>query len=382
MSSVREKGLKVYHWASQLTAESLTRKEEKYYRTKFFKLLTFKIHNTPHCLIGIVGLQGSGKTRLLFELPSIFENSIYLKWSRDWLIQVQKWDSVYGQWLNSMYNQADEILNEFFQKGMQHPALGKYKHVVRDTKGENIPFSIVEKIVGKADSNQAKKDFAMMMFQNSNVIVVDMPDYNKYNPSAFNLDFEELQKFWNELQDSNAKFVIALQKELIMKHPHFFIGKMDVMELELLTAQELAEAYNFITENNELFSPDALELLAKLSRGVFRRFKKYIRITIENNLDEKIPLTPENVNQAVTEKVLFNDLELELTDIFKDRTKRVEAVKVLNYPRGNPNVNIKAIAEGINLTESIVQKLVHTLEIYGYVTVSRGKGKEYLISVR
>jgi len=380
MSIVQEKALKVYQWASQLTAESLS-KEEKYYQTKFFKLLTFKIHNTPHALIGIVGLQGSGKSRLLIELQSLFKESLYFKWSRDWLTEVQKWEWVYSKWMDALYNEADSILEEYFQKGMHHPALIKYKHVVRDTKKENIPFAIVEKIVGKETANQTKQDFAMMLFQSSSVILIDMPDYNKYNPSAFNLDFEELQKFWSELQSSNAKFVIALQKELIMKHPHFFIGKMDVMELDLLTADELVEAYNAITEDKELFSPEALRLIAELSRGVFRRFKKYIRITIEQTLKEKIPIQLTQVKSAITDKILFADLELELTDILKDRAKRIEAVKILSFLRDNKNVNIKTISEAVNLTETIVQKLIRTLQTYNYVTVTRGKGKESLITL-
>jgi hypothetical protein len=196
-----------------------------------------------------------------------------------------------------------------------------------------------------------------------------------------NRDFEELQKFWYSLQSSETGLVIAMQKELIMRNPHFFIGKMDIMNLEPLSSDTLMSAFKYLRKDSELFGDDAIKLLAELSRGVFRRFKKYIKLIIESNLNTTIPLHREHVEQAITEAVLMESMELELGEIFKERGKRIEALKVLNYVRQNPQTNMKSIAESLNIPETMVQRVVHNLELYGYVMLSRGKGKELLISL-
>jgi len=63
---------KVYSWASAYTAETAIRFNTYYYETEEFKRILFKLENIPNALIGVLGLQGSGKTRMLYELQSRF----------------------------------------------------------------------------------------------------------------------------------------------------------------------------------------------------------------------------------------------------------------------------------------------------------------------
>jgi hypothetical protein len=276
--------------------------------------------------------------------------------------------------------EVQEILQEYYEKGLHPPALRKRQSKVYDVKKE-LGVPLQEKIVGLRRCEELRKESARLILEKK-LILLDMPDYNKYNPSSMNKDFEELQKFWYDLQFSQTSFVIAMQKELVMRNPHFFIGKMNIMELKPLSTDDLLAAYKFITKDSEVFSDDALRLLAEFSRGIFRRFKKYINLTIENNLNENVPLKPEHVNKAITKEILFEDMELELTELFKEREKRVEAVSVLNFLRINSNVNVKTLADSLNLTETVMQKLIRKLDTHGYISLSRGKGKELLISLR
>jgi hypothetical protein len=210
-----------------------------------------------------------------------------------------------------------------------------------------------------------------------------MPDYSKTNAASMNADIAAVQALWESLMDKDSThLVIAVQKELVMKNPHFFWGKCDMMTLEPLSCDEIVEAYKYITGDSCLFDEPALRLIATLSRGVFRRFKKYVRLTIENNLEEFVPLKQEHVEKAVGEKQLFEDMELELCDIFNEREKRLQALSVISFLRKQGKTNIKTISEGINLTESVTQKITHKLVLYGYVCLERGLGKEKLVCLR
>jgi len=382
----------VYNWASQLTSETIGRqlydKNEapKFYETRFFKLLCWKIRNTPHALIAVSGLQGSGKTRILLELQKDFPKSIYCKWSRNWLKEALTWDSTRMIYTKYVQGEGEGIYDELSAKE-KNKLINKY--AVRSMEFEDFPFFAMEKIVGKSQCNEFKREAAMQVFEGSDLILLDMPDYNKYTPSLMNLDFDELQRFWGSLTGSKAKFVIAFQKELIMRNPHFFIGKLDLMDLEPLSTQELIEAYNICTGDTELFSQEALTLLAQLSRGIFRRFKKYIRSTIEGTMEENlkanreasIPLTPEHVNKAITEKVLSADLELELCDVFKEKEKRTQAIGLLNQLRVSSPLNQKEAAKFLSLSEATTGKLINKLLAYRYIERKRGEGAEWIISL-
>jgi len=307
---------------------------------------------------------------------------MYLKWNRDWKKLASQWESVYHEYEQFVIGEAESILDDYNRDrtGASKLIAEVYHHV--KIGGENLDLSIAEKIVGKTRLKQIRDEAFTTYLSSIHMWFIDMPDYSKSNASLMNADIDELQAFWELLSGEPAHILIAVQKELIMKHPHFFWGKCDMMTLELLSVDELVEAYKLITDNNPTFSDEALKLLAQLSRGVFRRFKKYIRITFENNLNENMPLTPEHVNKAISEKQLFEDMELELCDIFADREKRMQAVLILNFLRNNSNVNIKTIAENLTLSEFVVQKLIQKLHVYRYVSVARGQGKELLTSLQ
>ena len=82
----------------------------------------------------------------------------------------------------------------------------------------------------------------------------------------------------------------------------------------------------------EPFTEDALLTLARMSRGIFRRFLRYITFTLQT-LGEHVgegTIDPSTVKEAVTVERLAEDMELELVELFpKQSDLRLQAVRLL-----------------------------------------------------
>jgi len=68
-----------------------------------------------------------------------------------------------------------------------------------------------------------------------------------------------------------------------------------------------------------------------MSRGIFRRFLRYITLTLRHwEVDGKGSIDTAIVKQAVTVERLAGDMELELTELFpKQSDLRLQAVRLL-----------------------------------------------------
>jgi hypothetical protein len=117
-------------------------------------------------------------------------------------------------------------------------------------------------------------------------ILIDLPDYDEHSCVQMNADLADIHKLWEDLgQDSNrpVNIVLFLHKEIF--HDHFLFGKLDVVDLEVPTPSELVQHYEELFKNTDPFEEAALLEIANLSRGIFRRFKKYVRICLDNYYD-------------------------------------------------------------------------------------------------
>jgi hypothetical protein len=162
-------------------------------------------------------------------------------------------------------------------------------------------------------------------FFKAKAIFIDLPDYNKTNLQRMGKDVDELQRMWNyfmERPSMKASFLITVQKEIIMKKPHFFFGKVMWNALKPLTAEQLLEAYLQKWKSYEPFTEDALRLIAKLSRGVFRRFLKYVHFAIRASVKTDL-ISTDDVGNVISPEILLDDMELELSDIFSDSQRRI-----------------------------------------------------------
>ena len=385
---------KVYSWASAYTAETAIRFETRYYETEEFKRIIFKLENITNALIGVLGLQGSGKTRMLYELQSRLihmyndpDVAVYIKWKKDIYESMKQSEKVLTEYHEKLMDRAKNVLEKYMDMHKIFPKIGR---VPREDDLEYFDWRYGAKCEEFLPKNERRKLFEESVndiLTTANYILIDMPDYTKSTAHRMNADIDKVQWLWQKLTDKSfvighKSFVIAFQKEMIMKHPHFFIGKMDLITLKPLTPKQLVEAYKMNNNTVQPFTEKSLRLIAELSRGIFRRFLKYIQITIEKNMDADIPLTTEHVNSAITEDLLIEDMELELGDIFKTKEKIAEAVRILNFLREHKECNVKTLAEELNLSESLTQRLIRKLETYRYINVRRGKGKEKLVSLK
>lgn len=326
---------RVYNWTSRWVAENMGYRLGKYYYwTEPVKRLLYKLKHVKGGFIGLVGLQGSGKTTALFELY------YKLKDEKPKHVFIVSWkDTTYAWYI------------------YEYPEVGGSR--LQRKFGEDDAFSKEPK-----------------------TLFIDMGDYSKASRGSMNRHLEQIRNLWLSTRRYNVTIVVSIQKEMFSGH--FLFGKIDAVELEPLKPSQLVEAYKGFWQTSKPFTEKALLLLAQLSRGIFRRFMKYIQTCIERHVTTQSEglIDAELVNQVITLDQLAKDMDLELSDIFKGSAQKLEAVKVLNFVRETPEANQKQIAEGIGVSEPTVSRLMQKLEAHGYVTRKRDTHGQWIVALK
>jgi len=250
---------------------------------------------------------------------------------------------------------------------------------------------LIEKSLGRAKIEQIRTQILMDRLQTAHTILIDMPDYDRNNSKEMHNDLTKLQFWWENVftdqlegYTQHVNLVLFFQKELF--HGHFFFGKLDVYELKPLTPDQLLECYRSLFNDFYPFTEDALREIAILSRGVFRRFKKYIRICLDqaflSNSNTITEITREKVNEWITLEQVVKDMELEMMTIFpKERENRVLSVKVLRLLREKGSLpQSKIAAEIFDGASMRASRVLDRLESWGYIRRERS-GKEKIVSL-
>lgn len=358
-------------WAANFASDDREECMDKFYQTDLFKLLTYRITNYKCGLIMIKGLQGTGKSRLLLELSRVFPYGIRVKFTRDWKAKLMEDQAV----LDKYYELIEMTYKDI---RLQENAA---KHLLTFGEIDNTDVEVMNKKVGKGRCRELHEQALKNYIESSKLLLLDMPDYTRKTAASMNGDIKALQEFWGCTNQQNCLLIVTVQKELIENNPHFFWGKFMRETLNPLSPDELIQVYRLNCGDDGLFTQDALTLLGELSCGVLRRFKNYIRMTIEQNIGGK-SLTPEHVMKAVTTDQLNEDMEQELGDMFTNAETRRQALEILVYLRNQSDVNIKTISEAIGIGEQVAQKIIQKLALYRYVTTKRGEGNEKLVSLQ
>jgi hypothetical protein len=233
------------------------------------------------------------------------------------------------------------------------------------------------------------------------LVLIDMPDYPKHDRRLIAHDLDDLQGLWNRLMmnHKDVSIVVFIQKETFNHADHFFYGKMDLIDLLPLTSSQLLEAYARKWDGYAPFTEEALQYIAKMSRGIFRRFKRYIGLAVETRIPERAqadvsstPIDLELVKKSVTDEEVMRDMDKELDGIFRkpeQKQKALELVKLLSDMRfrreeakaagakslgeiisGEPfpgGFNQAELAMRLDLSEMAVSRLVRELEQHGYI---------------
>ena len=230
------------------------------------------------------------------------------------------------------------------------------------------------------------KDLVLEEIREADCVLIDLPDYDKRNRREMIKDLYELQTFWEGLffegEPPKVNIVLFLQKELF--EGHFFFGKLDVVNLEPLKPEEMVQIYVKKFGSTKPFKDEILLELAKMSRGIFRRFLKYIGSCLDVWYDQgsKGEIDSEILKQAVSFEQRVKDMELELMDLFpKEKTNIRKAVQLLDYLRQKGEVNQKTISEELfNGNLMAASRMINKLEAHDYIQV-RKVGKENFVKL-
>ena len=378
----RSKIVEVYKWSSMLTAESHPIIED-YYWTKTAKRILFKLRNMEAGLIGIVGLQGTGKSALIqvlaCKLHSEETPTEWLCWTKE-AIKNYKLERIR---MTKGYHESiyEESLFAALRGDIKLPPdISRYA-----LEEHRVNLSRAENLLSRAKVKEILEESVIWeLATKTKYLFIDLPDYSKGSRSAMNKDLSGIETLWKTMlarcEGRSPIIVLGIQKEMAMKNPHFFLGKFDLVELKPLEPDQLVEAYQQKWHDTNPFTEDSLYLLAELSRGVFRRFLKYIQLTIEEfaTAKQEEPITAEFVRNTITFEQILKDMDLELSDIFKKREDKAFTVKILNYLREVEAANYKTIAESLSVTEKRLARFMEKLEAHGYVKRQRGKRKEII----
>jgi hypothetical protein len=226
------------------------------------------------------------------------------------------------------------------------------------------------------------------MLRKKKVILIDTPDYSKTDRRLMAKDLDEIYWLWNVVcqpatfeDDARPTMVVAIQKEMF--RDHFFFDKMEKVELEPLKPEQMVEAYRKRFKGIEPFAEDALLTLGRMSRGIFRRFLRYITLTLRHwEVNGKGPIDTTIVKEAVTVERLAEDMERELAELFpKQSDLRLQAVRLLMCLEESGPKKQAELVEEFGLEEYAMSRLLAKLELHRYV-VRRREGTDKIVSLR
>lgn len=190
-------------------------------------------------------------------------------------------------------------------------------------------------------------------------------------------DIDDVQKVWNRLRVTYGaqgypnipSIVIVLQKELYTtpQDTHFFFGKMNYMaDVKPLPPEKLVQVYHETWGSYEPFEKDGLLWLAKVGRGVFRRFLRYISLCL-SAWDKKGVINQALAESAVPPDEIAKDMEAELGVLFPLGDMKDKAFRILNHIiRAGKPLTQKQHAEELDISEMEISRIINRLEPYGY----------------
>lgn len=287
----------------------------------------------------------------------------------------------------------------------------------------------MEKFAGKALIIREKKLFFDEEIEKYRNLIIDTADFNKTKTNELDHHIKQIQELWNIIYENYNEFdteynlhiniVVFLQQEIYDRYRHFFIGKFKpVYFVEPFKPLTLVNFYKHKFGSSDPFSPEALTELAVLSRGIFRRFKIYIGLCLDNindvtmtpNIDNNTSLlleknlnkesieiegysgsrsskkssvivTLQNVQTWIKDKTLIQDLELELHNVFpKQKGLRNITVQLLRE-LAHGSLKQREIAEKyFDGYEKGASRFLKSLEENEYITRTY-VGKDKVISL-
>ncbi len=324
-----------------------------YYWTGQAKELLSLLKTVPEgLLVGVMGYSGQGKTALKFAFSSA---------------------------LRRFYDKQEPKTVEKVEKD------GNSTITTTETRPDfNVSIPKWDTGVYKFWKEEMKDSFRMNYRK---AFLIDTPDYGRKDVRLINRDLTQLSEFWTDLRafGYKANVIVFLQKELVKARQQFFLLKMyPLMELTPLKPEEMLEVYRKALGAGSLdpFAAESLTLVAQYSRGIFRRFMRYVNMIVLNMVRRgKETVTVEDVKAVITDAVLMQDAELEFAEMFKSESRKRVAVKMLSFLKERGETDQEMIAEALDVDPSTVGRIMPTLEDNGYVKRKRAEHGKWIVSI-
>jgi hypothetical protein len=420
----------IYSWASQLASESrkLDWVFHWYVWPDAVREIIRKLETTSGEIFGLVGFQRVGKSS---ALQAIFRSRIEQA-DRQWReggekgpvprhtyrIVLFKWrreSELFRSLLNGSHEASESFLSAYLPELLQRSSIHTpsvrsrsgmlYKLSVLEHEAKSLTSRLaaerdpefyasgaaheevdrLERKFDKATLKKLRETAWLRVFGQNETILIDTPDYSKTDRRLMAKDLEGIYWLWNTLASSatsaiTPNIVLAIQKEMF--RDHFFFDKMEKVELEPLKPQQMVEAYRKRFKGIEPFTEDALFTLARMSRGIFRRFLRYITLTLQHWETKKSgPIDTTIVKEAVTVERLAEDMELELVELFpKQSDLRLQAVRLLILLEDGPRKQTELVEE-LGMEDYAMSRLLAKLELHRYIA-RRREGTDKIVTLR
>lgn len=364
--------------------------------------VTRKLETMNGGIIGLVGLQGVGKSSALRAIVSrrMFlrrdeHRRTYSSADRSKLggdVALFKWRRQ-SELLPSLLIGTHELSSHYrrlYLYALMVELRARFPDSISEELEKNperLNEDLATSTLGKAGVHTLRQKVWLSMLQSKKVILIDTPDYSKTDRRLMAKDLEEIYWLWDFLSqpisledDAKPNVVVAIQKEMF--RDHFFFDKMEKVELEPLKPEQMVEAYRKRFKAVEPFTEDALLALARMCRGIFRRFLRYITLTLQySESHSKRIIDTETVKAAVTVERLAEDMELELVELFpKQSDLRLQAVRLLLLLEECGPRKQTELVEELGIEDYAMSRLLAKLELHRYI-VRRREGIDKIVSL-
>ena len=385
-------------WAKQLASENrdLGWVIHGYVWPESVKCALKKLEVGQSGLMGLVGLQGVGKSSALqaltfeslkanpYNSQDFSSRVAYFKWQRSPIM--------FRNLLDGLHELSKEYLLAYKQKIIPH--LKDLVHLNPSLLADpgKLDHFKAERVLGKRLGREFVKSLQrhalveLIAFKES--VLIDMPDYSRTDSRLLSRDLDEIQELWSSVNrldvPKKPNFVIALQKEVFDKKSHFLYDKMDMVIVSPLEPEQILNVFLKRFGSPHPFTDDALLDLARMSRGVFRRFLRYVLMTLDVwECEGAVGLIDAAlVRKSIPVEVLVEDLEYELSGLFPKQSElKCHGVKLLMELSELGTQSQTQLEERLGLKGYEVSRLVQKLEL-GKLVARRRRGREMVISLR
>jgi len=388
----------IFAWCQVLTGES-RKDDHPYLWPESVRRLALTLELSSRGIYALNGWLGVGKSQAMLalsdELSAKKIRTLYVKvQERAGLIKSIRRE--YGELLpkyeeDFAWNEfVDAIRDPRLRLKLENACFNSNSKEQRDfmmaaIKQEKKPFAIdldlIYRFLPKETVGKIKEEAFKQFLKEFRVLLIDLPDYPRGGKQAMSMDLDNIQKIWNTLTDWDGNIVISLQRELLGDEgvSHYFLGKASVYEIKPFSATELLDLYKMKWNDVSPFTENALRYVAKLARGITRRWLRYLGIILQSWLldgEKTIPIDAERVQWYLPPDEITNDMDAELSHIFRKSPEgKTNALKVIGLLNSTKELlTQKRVASLLRIGQMECSRIVEKLEDHGYL--KREKTKE------